>query len=247
MKSKMERKKRRDIWTRQMAIPGFGEEGQNRLEESRVAILGLGGVGGPASIYLAAAGVGELVLVDGDAVEASNLNRQILFAFSDLGKPKVQVAAERLRSMSPELRVMAVEKEIEERDLEPLLGGCNFVLDCFDGNADRLAVNRECVRLSMPAAHGFAQDFSGEVFTVLPKKSACLACALDESFPETEMTPVIGVMTGMIGTAMAATAILSLTGIGDPPAGERLIYDLAFPEMMKIPVEKKPLCPACGK
>ncbi len=237
----------REIWTRQMAIPGFGEESQKRLEESRVAVLGLGGVGGPAAIYLAAAGIGELMLVDGDVVEASNLNRQILFAFSDLGRPKAQAAAERLLSLNPELMVVAVEKKIDERDLEPLLKGCNFVLDCFDRNADRLAVNRECVRLGIPAAHGFAQDFSGEVFTVLPKKSACLACALDDSFPETETTPVVGVTTGMIGTAQAAAAILSLTGIGDPMAGLRLIYDLAFPEIMKVPVEKKPHCPACGK
>ena len=195
----------------------------------------------------AAAGVGELVLIDGDEVEASNLNRQILFTFSDLGKSKARIAAERLQSLSPDLRTDVVEKRIEESDLEPLLKGCDFVLDCFDGNKDRLAVNRECVRLGIPATHGFAQDFSGEVFTVLPEKSACLACALDESFPETKMTPVIGATTGMIGTAMAATAILSLIGIGDPLAGERLIYDLAFPQVMKIPVEKKPLCPACGK
>lgn len=212
-----------------------------------MAILGLGGVGGPASLYLVAAGIGELVLVDGDVVEASNLNRQILFDFSDLGRPKARAAAERLQSHNPELKIEAVEKRIEESDLKPLLKGCNFVLDCFDANKDRLAVNRECIRLGIPAAHGFAQNFSGEIFTVLPEKSACLACALDESFPETETTPVMGVTTGMIGTAMATTAILSLTGIGDPLAGERLIYDLAFPEIMKIPVEKKPLCPVCGK
>lgn len=249
MKSEMEWKGKmsRDFWIRQMAIPGFGEEVQKRLEDSWVAVLGLGGVGGPASLYLAAAGVGELVLVDSDVVEASNLNRQILFTFTDLGRPKARTAAERLQSLNPDLRTDVVEKRVEEWDLESLLKGCNFVLDCFDKNADRLAVNRECVRLGIPTAHGFAQSFSGEIFTVLPGKSACLACALDKSFPETETTPVIGVTTGMIGTAMAAMAILSLTGIGDPLAGERLIYDLAFPEIMKIPVEKKPLCPACGK
>ncbi len=236
-----------DIWIRQTAIPGFGAEGQEKLRASRVAVLGLGGVGGPAALYLAAAGVGELVLVDGDVVEASNLNRQILFAFSDLGRPKARAAAECLQSLNPDLRMDVVERTVEERDLEPLLKGCNFVLDCFDKNADRLAVNKECVHLGVPAAHSFAQNFSGEIFIVLPGKSACLACALDENFPETETTPIIGVTTGMIGTAMAATAILSLTGIGDPMAGKRLIYDLTFSEMIRIPVEKKPLCPACGK
>jgi molybdopterin/thiamine biosynthesis adenylyltransferase len=239
--------KDRDIWIRQMAIPGFGATAQEKLRYSRVAVLGLGGLGGPAALYLAVAGVGELVLVDGDSVEASNLNRQILFTFSDLGRPKARAAAERLQSLNPDLRMDVLEKRVEERDLDHLLKGCDFVLDCFDKNADRLAVNRECVRLGISAAHGFAQNFSGEVFTVLPGKSACLACAMDESFPETEMTPVIGVTTGMIGTAMAAAAVLSLTGIGDPMAGKRLIYDLAFSETMIIPVEKKMLCPACGK
>ncbi len=142
---------------------------------------------------------------------------------------------------------MSIEKKIDERDLEHFLKGSNFVLDCFDRNADRLAINRECVRLSIPAVHGFAQNFSGEIFTALPGKSACLACAMDESFPEMEMTPVIGVATGMIGMAMAAAAILSLAGIGEPMAGKRLIYDLTFSEMMRIPVERKTLCPVCGK
>ncbi len=236
-----------DIWMRQTAIPGFGAEGQEKLRDGRVAVLGLGGVGGPAALYLTASGVGELILVDGDKVEASNLNRQILFTFPDIGRPKAQAAAERLQSHNPDLKMDVVEKRVEERELAPLLRGCDFVLDCFDKNVDRLAVNRECVRLSIPAAHGFAQNFSGEVFTVLPGKSACLACALDESFPEAETTPVIGVITGMIGTAIAAAAVLSLTGIGDPMAGKRLIYDLAFSEMMRIPVERKPLCPICGK
>lgn len=236
-----------DIWMRQTAIPGFGAEGQEMLRDGRVAVLGLGGVGGPAALYLAAAGVCEMVLVDGDKVETSNLNRQILFTFPDIGRPKARAAAERLQSHNPDMKMDIVEKRVEERELESLLRGCDFVLDCFDKNVDRLAVNRECVRLNIPAAHGFAQNFSGEVFTTLPGKSACLACALDESFPETEMTPVIGVITGMIGTAMAAAAILSLTGIGEPMAGERLIYDLAFSEMMRIPVARKALCPACGR
>jgi molybdopterin/thiamine biosynthesis adenylyltransferase len=236
-----------DIWSRQRAIPGFGVVGQERLKKSKVAVLGLGGVGGPAALYLAAAGVGKLVLVDGDFVEASNLNRQILFSFADLGRPKAQAGCERLLSLNPELKVYAVEKHLEERDLGPILRGSDFVLDCFDTNRIRLAVNRECLRLGIPAAHGFAQDFSGEVFTVLPSEGSCLACALDESFPEQEMAPVIGVATGMVGVAMANAAILRLTKLGDPQAGVRLVYDLAFPGIAKISVARNPSCPDCGK
>ena len=235
------------MWDRQMAIPGFGSECQKKLRESRVVVLGLGGIGCPAALYLTTAGIGKLVLVDKDRIEKSNLNRQILFAFSDLGRPKANTAAERLLHQNPDLMVEAIDMKIERRDLEPLLKGCNLVLDCFDSNVDRLAVNQECIRLGIPAVHGFAQDFSGEVFTVLPKKSACLACALDVGFPEPESFPVIGVTTGMVGVAMATAAILCLTGLGDPTAGVRVIYDLAFHGIMNVPVKISPLCPACGK
>ena len=151
-----------EMWSRQIAIPGFGEEGQQKLKESRIAMLGLGGVGCPAALYLAVAGVGSLVLVDGDCVQISNLNRQILFDSSDLGRSKAHVAAKRLQHLNPDLNLEVIDKQIEEKDMEEILAGCQFVLDGFDRNADRLAVNRTCIRLGIPAANGFAQDFSGE-------------------------------------------------------------------------------------
>lgn len=233
------------MWSRQIAIPGFGEECQKKLGKSRVAVLGLGGVGGPAALYLAAAGVGSLILVDRDIVEISNLNRQILFSASDIGRQKAAAAAERLQSLNTVLNVKTVADDLKENDLR-LLEGCSFVLDCFDRNIDRLAVNRTCLHFGIPAAHGFAQDFSGEVFTVIPEKSACLACALDERFPEPDVTPVIGVTTGIVGVAMASAAILHLTRIGNPMAGNRLIYDLAFPGVTKVLINKNSRCSACG-
>lgn len=234
-----------DRWSRQIPIPGIGDEGQCSLSESQVAVLGLGGVGGPAALYLAAAGIGSLILVDRDVVEISNLNRQILFGVKDLGHLKAEVAGKRLLSLNPDLKATTVAKDLTESDMLTLLKGCQFVLDCFDRNADRLAVNRVCLKLGIPAAHGFAQDFSGEIFTVIPGKSACLACALDENFPELDTTPVMGVTTGLVGTAMAAAAILSLVHLGDPAIGERTIYDLAFSNVLKIPIKKNLRCPAC--
>ncbi|HII07433.1 MAG TPA: adenylyltransferase [Methanotrichaceae archaeon] len=234
-------------WSRQMAIPGFGAKAQKKLKHSRVVVLGVGGVGGAAALYLAAAGVGSLVLVDRDEVELTNLNRQVLFSTIDLGRPKAEAGAKRLRSLDPELEVEAVVLDAEEDDLVLLIEGADFVLNCFDENIDRLAANRVCISLAVPASYGFAQDFSGEVFTVLPQLSACLACALDETFPEPEVTPVVGVATGIIGVAMAAAALRSLTGIGDVNAGQRLIYDLAFSELIRIPVPRNPRCPVCGR
>jgi molybdopterin-synthase adenylyltransferase len=234
-----------DRWSRQITIPGFLDEGQRRLSESHVAVLGPGGVGGPAALYLAAAGIGSLILADRDIVESSNLNRQILFCERDLGHLKAEAAGKRLLSLNPDLKVKPVAKDLKESDMPALLKDCQFVLDCFDRNADRLAVNRICVRLGIPSFHGFAQDFSGEIFTVIPGRSACLACALDENFPEPDLTPVMGVTTGLIGTAMAAAAILNLIQLGNPATGERTIYDLTFSTVLKIPVEKNPRCPAC--
>jgi molybdopterin/thiamine biosynthesis adenylyltransferase len=234
-----------DIWSRQISIPGFGDEGQRILSDSKVAVLGLGGVGGPAALYLAAAGVGNLILVDRDVVEISNLNRQILFCVRHLGRLKAEVAGKRLLSLNPGLKVKIVPKDLTESDMPTLLKGCQFVLDCFDRNADRLAVNRVCMTLGIPAAHGFVQDFSGEIFTAIPGKSACLACALDENFPEPDITSVMGVTTGLVGTAMAAAAILNLTQLGDPAIGERTIYDLAFSRVLKVPVKRNVRCPAC--
>jgi len=236
-----------EMWARQTAIPGIGAEGQQKLHESRAVVLGLGGVGGPAALYLAAAGVGSLVLVDGDCVETSNLNRQILFGFSDRGGSKAHLAAERLLCLNPDLKVEVVDTFVRERDLEPLLKDSMFVLDCFDKNADRLAVNRTCMNLGIPAVHGFAQDFSGEIFMVIPGRSSCLACARDESFPELEVTPVMGVTTGTVAVSMASAAILFLMGIADPVIGCRLIYDLVFPGITKVPVLKNPRCSACGR
>ena len=236
----------REMWARQMAIPGFGPEKQQRLHESRVVVLGLGGVGGTAALYLAAAGIGNLVLVDGDRVETSNLNRQVLFGLSDLGKPKAHLAAGRLLALNPDLKLEVVDMMVKEPDLEPLLEGADFVLDCFDKNMDRLAANRACVSSEISAVHAFAQDFSGEVFTAVPGRSSCLACAMDESFPELKTTPVVGVSTGLVAVASSSVAILYLAGIGDPMAGYRLIYDLAFPGVTKISVARDSCCPVCG-
>jgi molybdopterin/thiamine biosynthesis adenylyltransferase len=234
------------MWSRQMAIPGLGEEGQEKLNESRVAVLGLGGVGCPAALYLTAAGIGNLVLVDGDCIQISNLNRQILYDSLGLGRSKSHAAAARLKHLNPDLSAEVVDRQIEEREMGEILEGCDFVLDGFDRNRDRLAVNRVCMRLGVPAVHGFAQDFSGEIFAAIPGKGSCLACAMDESFPESEVTPIIGVATGMVAISMASTAILHITSIGNPMAGYRLIYDLAFPGITRVMVAKNPHCTACS-
>ncbi len=208
-------------------------------------MLGVGGVGGTAALYLAAAGIGHMIVVDRDRVETSNLNRQVLFTGCDVGFPKVRAAQQQLQSLNDAIKIEAVDIDINKSNLSSIICDCHYVLDCLDTNYMRLMVNRTCIKLDLPASHAFAQDFSGELFSVLPGESACLACIMDESFPEPEETPVMGVATGLVGVAMAAVAIRSLTGVGVIDAGYRHIYDLAFPEMVKIHAAKLPSCPVC--
>jgi adenylyltransferase/sulfurtransferase len=233
-------------WKRQIQIPQFGTEAQQRLRASCVAVLGVGAVGGASAFYLAAAGIGKMILVDRDVVELSNLNRQILFTTDDIGRRKAQLAAERLRQLDPGLGIEVVVQDIGQKELPGLLDDCDFVLCCFDKNQSRFPVNCQCVQGNLPASYGFAQDFSGELITVLPGQTACLSCIMDDSFPEPEETPIIGSASGIVGIAMTAAAIRYLTGIGELMAGYRLVYDLAFPELLKIPLERNPACPICG-
>jgi len=181
---------------------------------------------------LAAAGVGSQVLADGDCIEVSNLNRQILFISQDLERPKTVAEAERIKSLDPDIDALEVAKLMETDYLKEVFVECTFVLDCFDRNASRLAVNRACLNIclnmNLPACHGFNQNFSCEVFTILSGKSACLACALGESFPEPEKFSVVGAATGLAGVAMAPTAIRHITGIGGLREGCRRAHNLAF-------------------
>ena len=235
-----------DRWKRQIHIPQFGMEAQHRLKESKVAILGVGAIGGAAALFLAAAGIGSMILVDRDVVEVSNLNRQILYTSSHIGKYKAQLAADRLEELDPGISIEPVVQDVGANEIKQLVNGCDFVLCCFDKNCSRFPVNRECLNVNIPATYGFAQNFSGELITVLPGQTACLSCVIDENFPEPEETPIIGAASGMVGIAMAAAGIRHIAGVGDLMAGYRLIYDLAFPELIKIPLERNPACPVCG-
>jgi len=149
-------------------------------------------------------------------------------------------------ALNPDLKVEVVDTFVRERDLEPLLKNSMFVLDCFDKNADRLAINRTCMNLGIPAVHGFAQDFSGEIFAVIPGKGSCLACAMDESFPgiggDASHWSDNGGGGGLYGLCRDPLP----HGHADPEAGCRLIYDLVFPGITKVPVLKNPHCSACA-
>lgn len=234
-------------WSRQINIPQFGQSSQEKLQNARVVVFGAGGVGSPAALYLAAAGVGSLVLVDRDCVELSNLNRQIMFTTKDIGKHKAQVAEAYLLELDPGLNIEKLVVDAGNVEIETLISGADAVIDSFDSNVGRLLINDVCLKYGVMSVHAFVENFSGNVIISLPFKKGCLRCLVDEHYPEQFCTPVIGIAAGQAGIISAARVISYLTGIGVPNINSRIFFDMAFSEWTIFPLENNPYCPVCGK
>ncbi len=224
----------------------LGEEGQERLKAARVLIAGAGGLGTVISIYLAAAGVGTLRIVDRDVVEASNLNRQILHWGGDLGRPKTISASEKLAALNSLIRVEEVAGEIDEGSIDAITGGCDLIVDAMDNFSTRYLLNRAALRKGIPLIHGAVRGLYGQATTVLPGKTPCLRCIFPSS-PPPEIFPIIGATCGVIGSIEATEAIKLLTGRGEPLAGRLFIWDGMAASADSIVVERNPGCPDCGR
>ena len=235
----------KERYSRQIAIPGFGEEGQEKLEKGKVAIAGAGGLGSAVAIYLAAAGVGYIRIIDDDTVELSNLNRQILHGDSDIGRDKVLSAVERLRDANPDVEVEGVRERITGENAVELLGGMDAVVDCLDNFDTRYVLNDASIALKMPLFHGACSEMGGQVATVIPGRTACLRCMFPDPPPPAK-TPVLGAAAGTIGTIQSTEVVKFLTGTGDLLAGKLLIYDGMFGEYDIIEVKRNGKCPSCG-
>jgi molybdopterin/thiamine biosynthesis adenylyltransferase len=234
-------------YSRQMALRGFGEEGQRRLKGARVAIAGVGGLGSPASLYLAAAGVGYIRLIDCDIVEISNLNRQIAHWSTDLGRPKVESAAMKLTQLNPEITADAVNERITEESVGQLLDGIDLVIDGQDNLPTRLLINSECVSKGTHYIFAAVYGFEGYMTTIKPGKGPCLRCIYPgETLPSGEI-PVIGPTPGVMGCLEATEAIKIITGIGVPAVGKLVAYDGERMTFQQINIKRNPKCPVCGK
>jgi adenylyltransferase/sulfurtransferase len=240
-------------YSRHILLAEFGVEGQQRLLESRALIIGAGGLGSPAAMYLAAAGVGHIVLADGDSVDLTNLQRQILHATTAVGQPKVESGKSTLAALNPEVQVLALGQRLEGAALEEQIAAADVVLDCCDNFATRLAVNRACVRHRKPLVSGAAIRFDGQlaVFDLRREDSPCYACLFPED-GETEalrcaVTGVFAPLTGMIGTAQAAEALKLLTGVGETLAGRLMILDALASRWREIRLRREPACPVCAR
>ncbi|MCC6531413.1 MAG: molybdopterin-synthase adenylyltransferase MoeB [Burkholderiales bacterium] len=239
-------------YSRHILLPELGVEGQQRLLASHALIVGAGGLGSPASIYLAAAGVGRITLCDADSVDLTNLQRQIVHRTQSVGKPKVVSARQTLLEINPGIEVLALEARLDAAALLEHVGACSVVLDCSDNFATRHAVNRACVAHSVPLVSGAAIRFDGQVsvFDLRSPGSACYACLFSEDTQSDEMRcAVMGVfapLTGIIGTTQAAEAIKLLAGVGQTLDGRLLILDALTMQWRTLRLARDPQCAVCA-
>lgn len=239
-------------YARHIVLREVGGTGQRRLLAARVAIVGMGGIGCPAAQYLAAAGVGQLTLVDPDRVDLSNLQRQTLYAEADVGRPKAALAAARLAALNPDCRVAARPVRLEADNAEALLSGHDLVLDGTDSFAARAAVNRAAVRLGIPlvaAALGSLEGHVG-VFAGHRADAPCWAClagtARDRPGVSCAEAGVLGALAGVLGSIAALEAIRLVTGFGAETVGRLLLFDAEGFAARSVRVPKDPACPVCG-
>jgi len=236
---------------RHLVIPEVGEEGQRRLKAAKVLLVGTGGLGSPLALYLAAAGVGRLGLVDFDTVDPSNLQRQLLFGAGDVGRQKVEAAAARLREVNPHVALDLHPVRLAKDNALDLLRGYDVIADGSDNFATRYLVNDACVMLGKPDVWGAVQRFEGQVAVFWAEKGPCYRCLFPEpppagAVPSCAEAGVLGVLPGIVGTLQASEVLKLLLGLGEPLVGRFLVFDALRVRFRELQLRKSPGCPMCG-
>ena len=234
-------------YDRQIMIPGFGAEGQAKLKKAKVFIAGAGGLGSPVAIYLAAAGVGTLKIVDRDIVDLSNLNRQVLHWDSDVGGKKVASAAAKLKQFNPDILIETSADTITAENTAALIGDADAVVDAMDNLPTRYLLNLTAVKKNIPFFHGAVYGFEGRAMTVIPGQSACLNCLYHGALVPQKKFPVVGVTPAVIGCIQATEVIKYLVGIGELLTDRLLNYDGMAMKFTEFSVKKDPACTVCGR
>ncbi|MGP8135237.1 MAG: molybdopterin-synthase adenylyltransferase MoeB, partial [Thermoplasmata archaeon] len=238
-------------YSRHLLLPEVGLAGQRRLRRSRALIVGTGGLGSPAALYLAAAGVGTIGLVDFDTVELSNLQRQLLFATSDVGRPKLVAAADRLSGLNPGVRIVPHELRLDSTNALEIVRQYDVVLDGTDNFPTRYLVNDACVLTGIPNVYGSIYRFEGQVSVFDARHGPCYRC-LYPAPPPPDLVPscaeagVLGVLPGVIGVLQATEAVKLLLGIGEPLIGRLLLYDALALKFRELKLRKNPECVLCS-
>lgn len=239
------------IYIRNVLIPQIGEAGQVKLLESRVLVIGLGGLGSPASLYLAAAGIGEIGLVDSDTVDLSNLQRQVLHGREDVGEDKIRSASHTLSRLNPDVRLNPIKTAVSAENILDLVSPYDFVIEATDNFESKFLINDACLRLGKPYSHAGILGAFGQTMTVVPGKGPCLRCVFEEVPPAgTYDTPdkvgVLGSVAGVMGTIQATEAIKYLTGAGRLLVGRMLTWDALGMRFREVELPAARRCGICG-
>jgi sulfur-carrier protein adenylyltransferase/sulfurtransferase len=239
-------------YSRHTLIPEVGEQGQLKLLDSKVLLIGAGGLGSPAALYLAAAGVGTLGIIDADVVDRSNLQRQILHTEDRIGMAKVDSAEQAMKALNPDVKIVKYTERLTSENVLEVITGYDVIVDGTDNFPTRYLLNDASLVANIPVVHGSIYQFEGSVTVYAPRVGPCYRCQYPVP-PPPEMAPscaeggVLGVLPGVIGTLQATEAVKLLLGVGDPLIGRQLRYDALAMEFVELKMHRDPHCPVCSK
>lgn len=237
-------------YARHIILKDVGVRGQKKLLEAKVLIVGAGGLGAPAAMYLAAAGVGTIGIADADEVDLSNLQRQIIHTTDDIGKPKVESAKETMLAINPDITVNAYQEFLDSDNIMDVIGDYDFILDGTDNFPAKFLINDACVMAGKPFTHAGIIRFQGQLMTYVPGQGPCYRCVFrnpppKDAVPTCKQAGVIGAMAGVIGCLQAMEAVKFITGAGELLTGKLLMYDALRNEFHTVNIQKDPQCPVC--
>ncbi len=238
-------------YNRHIILPEVGLEGQKRIAQAKVFIVGAGGLGSPVGFYLTAAGVGTLAIIDNDDVELSNLHRQIAHSVKTLGNPKVESAKKKFESLNPNVHVIAIKQRLKKDNIIELIRDYDIVVDCSDNFPTRFLVNDACVMSKKPLVTGSIFRFEGQLTVVIPGDGPCYRCLFEEppppgALPSPSEVGLLGVIPGVIGTLQATEVLKLIVGRGELLKGELLTYDALKSTFRKVKIPRNPECPLCS-
>src|SRR6266700_2181096 len=238
-------------YSRHLIMPEVGVDGQEKLKNASILLIGCGGLGSPLSMYLAAAGIGHLGLVDFDLADFTNLQRQIAFSTSDVGRPKVDATKDRIAAINPNVEVTTYRTKLSSENVMEIFKGYDIIIDGTDNFPTRYLTNDACVFLKKPNVYGSIFRFDGQASVFYPGKGPCYRCLYPEPPPPGEVPScaeggVLGILPGLIGCIQATEAVKLLLGQGEPLIGRLLLYDALQMRFREFKVRRNPKCPACG-
>ena len=239
-------------YSRHIILKEVGLEGQIKISQAKVLVIGAGGLGSPVLLYLAAAGVGTIGIADNDVLDLSNLQRQVIHSTPDLNRPKVESARDRINALNPDVQVEAFNGLITADNIRETIKKYDFVIDGTDNFASKFLINDACVLEGKPFSHGGILRFHGQIITVIPHKSACYRCVFVEppppdSVPTCSQAGILGVIAGVMGTLQANECLKYILNQGDLLTDRLLIFDALNTSFDKVKLKKNPKCPVCGE